>query len=318
MAQIERGKTAEERAIDAWLPITASRTAKWWHSAFHNVTAMVGAGVLSLPYAISNMGWGPGVVILILSWSITLFTLWQMVELHESVPGKRFDRYHELGQYAFGHKLGLYIVVPQQVVVEVSTCIIYMVTGGKSLKKFHELVCPDCHEIRLTYFILIFASVHFVLSHLPNFHSITIISLAAAIFNYCLDASLAGGPRPNVSYELRGRSTSANVLNFFGALGDIAFAYAGHNVVLEIQATIPSTPEQPSTKPMWKGVVFAYIIVAICYLPISLVCYYIFGNSVDDNVLLTLQKPTWLIASANVFVLVHVIGSYQVYAMPVF
>lgn len=121
--------------------------------------------------------------ILILSWSITLFTLWQMVEMHEMVPGKRFDRYHELGQYAFGHKLGILIVVPQQVVVEVSTCIIYMVTGGKSLKKFHELVCPDCKEIRLTYFILIFASVHFVLSHLPNFHSISVISLAAAVMS---------------------------------------------------------------------------------------------------------------------------------------
>lgn len=50
-------KTAEEKAIDDWLPITSSRTAKWWYSTFHNVTAMVGAGVLSLPYAMSNMGW---------------------------------------------------------------------------------------------------------------------------------------------------------------------------------------------------------------------------------------------------------------------
>jgi amino acid permease len=28
-----------------------------WYSAFHNVTAMVGAGVLSLPYAMSELGW---------------------------------------------------------------------------------------------------------------------------------------------------------------------------------------------------------------------------------------------------------------------
>lgn len=50
-------KSAEEKAIDDWLPITSSRTAKWWYSTFHNVTAMVGAGVLSLPYAMSNLGW---------------------------------------------------------------------------------------------------------------------------------------------------------------------------------------------------------------------------------------------------------------------
>ena len=50
-------RTAEQKAIDDWLPITSSRNAKWWYSAFHNVTAMVGAGVLGLPYAMSELGW---------------------------------------------------------------------------------------------------------------------------------------------------------------------------------------------------------------------------------------------------------------------
>ena len=50
-------QTQKEKSIDDWLPITSSRNAKWWYSAFHNVTAMVGAGVLSLPYAMSELGW---------------------------------------------------------------------------------------------------------------------------------------------------------------------------------------------------------------------------------------------------------------------
>jgi len=316
-------RTAEQKAIDDWLPITSSRNAKWWYSTFHNVTAMVGAGVLSLPYAMSELGWGPGITILILSWLITFYTLWQMVEMHEMVPGKRFDRYHELGQHAFGEKLGLWIVVPQQIVVEVSTCIVYMVTGGKSLKKFHETVCPSCKEIRLTLFILIFASVHFVLSHLPNFNSISVVSFSAAVMSLTYSviawgASLAKGPTANVSYGPRASTTSGSVFNFFNALGDVAFAYAGHNVALEIQATIPSTPEKPSKGPMWKGVIFAYIIVAICYFPVAFIGYHTFGNTVDDNVLLSLEKPNWLVAMANMFVVIHVIGSYQIYAMPVF
>jgi hypothetical protein len=106
-----------------------------------------------------------------------------MVEMHEMVPGKRFDRYHELGQHAFGEKLGLYIVVPQQLICEVGVDIVYMVTGGKSLQKIHNLVCKDCAPIKLTYFIMIFASVHFVLSHLPNFNSISGVSLAAAVMS---------------------------------------------------------------------------------------------------------------------------------------
>ncbi|XP_052197765.1 lysine histidine transporter 1-like [Diospyros lotus] len=317
-------KLAKQKEIDDWLPITSSRNAKWWYSAFHNVTAMVGAGVLSLPYAMAALGWGPGVAILILSWIITLYTLWQMVEMHEMVPGRRFDRYHELGQYAFGEKLGLYIVVPQQLIVEVGVNIVYMVTGGKSLHKFHELVCnKPCKDIKLTYFIMIFASVHFVLSHLPNFNSISGVSLAAAVMSLSYStiawtASVHKGVQPDVEYGYKAKSTAGTVFNFFTALGDVAFAYAGHNVVLEIQATIPSTPEKPSKGPMWRGVLIAYFVVALCYFPVALVGYRMFGNTVEDNILISLEKPVWLVAAANMFVVIHVIGSYQIYAMPVF
>ncbi|KAA0034215.1 lysine histidine transporter 1 [Cucumis melo var. makuwa] len=323
MTQLEMaeqsGKNANQKAIDDWLPITSSRNAKWWYAAFHNVTAMVGAGVLSLPYAM-----GPGSVIMILSWIITLYTLWQMVEMHEMVPGKRFDRYHELGQHAFGEKLGLWIVVPQQLTVEIGVNIVYMVTGGKSLKKFHETVCPSCSQIKTSYFIVIFASLHFVLSHLPNFNSISGVSLAAAVMSLSYStiawvASLEKGVQPNVDYSYKASSTSEGVFHFLSGLGEVAFAFAGHNVVLEIQATIPSTPEKPSKGPMWKGVILAYLVVALCYFPVAFIGYWVFGNTVEDNILISLEKPAWLIATANMFVVIHVIGSYQqIYAMPVF
>jgi hypothetical protein len=78
----------------------------------------------------SQLGWGAGAAAIVTSFAVTLYTLWQMVEMHEMVPGKRFDRYHKLGQHAFGDRLGLWIIVPQQLVVEVGTDIVYMVTGG--------------------------------------------------------------------------------------------------------------------------------------------------------------------------------------------
>ncbi|KAI9122786.1 hypothetical protein K1719_005675 [Acacia pycnantha] len=259
-------RSATQRELADWLPVTSSRDAKWYYSVFHNVTAIVGAGVLSFPSDMSALGWGPGVTVLVLSWTITLYTLWQMVEMHEMVPGRRFDRYHELGQYAFGDKLGLYIVVPQQLLVEVGVSIVYMVAGGQSLRNFHHTVCPVCDEIKLSYFIMMFSSAQFVLSHLPNFNAISGVSLAAAImsFSYCTIAWAACLTHGIVESD---HSTSGNVLDFFNSLGNVAFAYAGHNVVLEIQATLPSSPEKPSKVPMWRGVVVAYIIVALCYFP---------------------------------------------------
>lgn len=128
-------------------------------------------------------------------------------------------------------------------------------------------------------------------------------------------ASLDKGVQPDVQYTPRASTCTGEIFNFFSALGDVAFAFAGHNVVLEIQATIPSTPEKPSKKPMWKGVIAAYVVVALCYFPVAFIGYWVFGNKVEDNVLISLQKPRWLVAVANMFVVIHVIGSYQVHGV---
>ncbi|KAL6865295.1 hypothetical protein ACP4OV_016446 [Aristida adscensionis] len=329
-AEAARERKQEERLKDArlddWLPITSSRNAKWYYSAFHNVTAMVGAGVLGLPFAMSQLGWGLGTVVIVMSFVITLYTLWQMVEMHEMVPGKRFDRYHELGQHAFGDRLGLWIIVPQQLIVEVGTDIVYMVTGGQSLKKVHDLLCGGrCTDIRLTFWIMIFASVHFALSQFPNFNSISAVSAGAAVMSiaYSMIAFVTSGVKASraaaaADYGLKASTASGKVFGVLNALGAVAFAYAGHNVVLEIQATIPSSPERPSKTPMWRGVVVAYAVVALCYFSVAFAGYYAFGSAVDPNVLMSLEKPRWLIAAANLMVFVHVVGSYQVYAMPVF
>jgi hypothetical protein len=45
------------QVVDDVTAETTSRRAKWWYATFHNVTAMVGAGVLSLPYAMAHLGW---------------------------------------------------------------------------------------------------------------------------------------------------------------------------------------------------------------------------------------------------------------------
>jgi amino acid permease len=306
---------------------------------------------------------GPGVVVLTLSWVITFFTLWQMVEMHEMVPGKRFDRYHELGQQAFGKKLGLWIVIPQQLLVEVSVDIVYMVTGGQALRYIYILNCngdhhhcplkPSSTEIKTnpyamtSHWILIYGSVHFLFVQIPNFNSIAGISLAAAIMSVSYSTiawtipifhnehnqhrDIANHTLVNVTadYDLPKASTTGHVLSAFNALGVVAFAYAGHNVVLEIQATLRSRPGRPSKIAMWRGVSLAYVIVTICYFPVALVCYWAYGNQLaaDSNSnsnsnfnsnILQFEGFRGITTAANFMVIIHILGSYQIYAMPVF
>ncbi|XP_019051467.1 PREDICTED: lysine histidine transporter-like 5 [Nelumbo nucifera] len=285
---------------------------------------MVGAGVLGLPFAMSQLGWISGILAITVSWMTTLYSLWQLVELHEVVPGKRFDRYPQLGEHAFGVKLGYWIVMPQQLTVQIASDIVYMVTGGKSLKKFVELTFPRLMPLRQTLYIVFFAFIHLVLSQAPNFHSLRGISLLAAIMSFSYSAiafvasTIKGTHHHPVRYGVRSHTTAGVIFDVFSGLGTIAFAFAGHSVVLEIQATIPSSPEKPSRKPMWKGVIVAYIIVALCYFSVAISGFWAFGDSVEDDVLVSLEEPRWLIAAANFMVFLHVIGSYQVFAMPVF
>jgi len=251
------------------------------------------------------------------SWGITLYTLWLLIQLHECVPGVRFDRLRDLGAHALGPRLGPWVVVPQQLIVQLGCDMVYMVTGGNCLQKFAESACPTCAPLHRSYWICIFGSSQFLLSQLPNLDAITAVSFLAAAMSLSYStisraACVARGPVAGVSYAYKGGAAADSTFRVFGALGQVAFAYAGHGVVLEIQATIPSTPTKPSRAPMWKGTVAAYLVTAACYFPVALVGYWAFGRDVGDNVLVALQRPPWLVAAANMMVVIHVLGSYQV------
>ena len=45
--------------------------------------------------------WSGGIPCFVGAWLSTVYGLWQLIELHE-IKGRRFNRYHELGQYALG------------------------------------------------------------------------------------------------------------------------------------------------------------------------------------------------------------------------
>lgn len=119
-------------------------------------------------------------VALLASWGITLYTLRLLIELHECVPGVRFDRLRDLGAHALGPRLGPWVVVPQQLIVQLGCDMVYMVTGGKCLQKFAESACPRCAPLHRSYWICIFGSSQFLLSQLPNLDAITAVSFAAA------------------------------------------------------------------------------------------------------------------------------------------
>lgn len=120
---------------------------------------------------------------IVVSWLVTFYSLWLLVEMHEMVPGKRFDRYFELGEHVLGPRKGFWLVMIQQLTVQVASTIVYCVTGGKSLKKFCDMVSPAIGGARQTYYIVFFAFIQLLLSQIPNFNTLKGVSLLAAVMS---------------------------------------------------------------------------------------------------------------------------------------
>ncbi|KAK9809609.1 hypothetical protein WJX73_007377 [Symbiochloris irregularis] len=289
---------------------------------------MVGAGVLGLPFAMRYLLWPAGSVLMIFSWVTTIYTLWQMCAMHE-VAGRRFNRYHELGQFAFGKRLGLWLVLPCQLIVMIGLDIVYCVTAGTALRYIWRHTCgePGCRPFGLSAWISVFGVMQIFLAQIPNFHSLSAISLLAAMMSITYStiaiAASAHNHDPNAEYNLDGSTTADGVFGVMNALGTIAFAYGGHNVVLEIQSTMPSDGgasgnPNPTLKPMMLGVYVAYTIVFYCYIGVGFTGYYAFGNQTGSQIIYSIGHPIWLTIFASVCIIIHVCGSFQVYAMPVF
>ena len=81
-----------------------------------------------------------------------------------------------------------------------------------------------------------------------------------------------------------------------------------------VQATLPKRVgvQGGTFKPYMKGVYFAYAFVCYCYFTVAITGYWAFGQGVSDNVLLSIQHPKWVVGVADMFVVIHVFGSYQV------
>ena len=86
------------------------------------------------------------------------------------------------------------------------------------------------------------------------------------------------------------------------------------NLKICMQATLPKRVgvQGGTFKPYMKGVYFAYAFVGYCYFTVAIAGYWAFGQGVSDNVMLSIQHPKWVVGVADMFVVIHVFGSYQV------
>ncbi|KAF7851161.1 hypothetical protein BT93_L4422 [Corymbia citriodora subsp. variegata] len=332
------GKAREANPRDRWLPITESRDGSTISAVFHLLCSGLGIQALMLPVAFASLGWVWGIIILSLGFLWQLFTIWALVELHESVPGARYSRFLHLSIAAFGPRLGKLLALFPVMYLSGGTCVMLIITGGKAIQDLFKIMCSgdgtacSIKPLDGVEWFLLFTCIAMVIAQLPNLNAIARVSLFGAIVAISYSAliwilSVAKGRLEGVSYEplVEAKSNEARIGSVLNAIRIIALSFRGHNLVLEIQGTLPSTPKCPSKGPMWRAVIISYSLIALCMYSLAIGGFWAYGSKIPNGGLYIAfpqfhghDTPKLVMGLFYLLVVANCLSAFQIYAMPVF
>ncbi|KAF8775150.1 hypothetical protein HU200_004547 [Digitaria exilis] len=190
----------------------------------------------------------------------------------------------------------------------------------------HDAACVSSG----TTYMVVFGLVEVVLSQFPSLEKLTLISVVAAVMSctysfvglFLSAAKLAsnhGSHGTLLGVKIAadaGVSASTKTWHSLQALGNIAFAYTYSMLLIEIQDTVKSPPSENVT--MKRASLYGISVTTIFYVSLGCIGYAAFGNAAPGNVLTGFDEPFWLVDVANLAVVIHLVGAYQVYAQPIF
>ncbi|XP_013635592.1 PREDICTED: amino acid permease 1-like isoform X1 [Brassica oleracea var. oleracea] len=308
------------------------RTGTWLTASAHIITAVIGSGVLSLSWAIAQLGWIAGLLILVIFSFITYFTSTMLADCYRApdpVTGKRNYTYMDVVRsYLGGRKVQLCGVAQYGNLIGITVG--YTITASISLVAIGKANCfhdkghhADCTLSSYPY-MAAFGIIQIILSQIPNFHKLSFLSIMAAVMSFTYAtigiglamATVAGGKvgKTNISGTVVEVDVTATqkIWRSFQAVGDIAFAYAYATVLIEIQDTLKSSPAE--NKSMKRASLLGVSTTTFFYILCGCFGYAAFGNKAPGDFLTDFgfYEPFWLIDFANACIAFHLIGAYQV------
>ncbi|XP_042456787.1 amino acid permease 3-like isoform X3 [Zingiber officinale] len=314
------------------------RTGTLWTASAHIVTAVIGSGVLSLAWAIGQLGWVAGPIVMLLFSFVTYYTSTLLADCYRSgdpVTGKRNYNYMDaVHAYLGGVKVNLCGLIQYTNLFGVA--IGYTIASSISMMAIRRSDCfhekghkNPCHASSTPYMI-IFGIVEIFISQIPDFDQIWWLSIVAAVmsFTYSSIGLSLGVVQVVQNRGFKGSLTGISVgtvspmkkvWHSLQAFGDIAFAYSFSNVLIEIQDTIRAPPPSEA-KVMKKASLVSIITTTLFYMLCGCMGYAAFGDNAPSNLLtgFGFYDPFWLLDVANAAIVIHLVGAYQVFCQPLF
>ncbi|MED6149715.1 Amino acid permease 4 [Stylosanthes scabra] len=308
------------------------RTGTVWTTSSHIITAVIGSGVLSLAWSIGQLGWIGGPLVMLFFSLVTLYTSYFLADSYrvgDPINGKRSYTYMEAIDNILGGKNFIFCGIMQYTNLY-GTAIGYTIGAAISMMAITKADCIHSSNgknpcpVSGNRYIIGFGAIQLIFSQIPNFHKMAWLSILAAVmsFTYSLIGLGLGIAQVAENGTFKGTISGAEaethakkVWAIFQALGNIAFAYSYSNILIEIQDTIKSPFEVKTMKIATK---LSIATTTTFYVLCGCIGYGAFGNAAPGNLLTAFDKPYWLIDIANLALVIHLVGAYQVYSQPLF
>ncbi|KAI0520353.1 hypothetical protein KFK09_007825 [Dendrobium nobile] len=321
------------------------RTGTMWTASSHIITAVIGSGVLSLAWAIAQLGWIAGPTVMILFAFVIYYTSGLLSDCYRTgdpITGKRNYTYMDAVKSCLGGAK-VKICGAIQYLNLFGVAIGYTIAASISMAAIKKSNClhankgkgDKCH-MSTNMYMMIFGITEILFSQIPDFDQVWWLSIVAAVmsFTYSTVGLSLGIAQVAENKGFRGSplgisigaitkagtvTPTQKVWRNLQALGDIAFAYSYSIILIEIQDTIKSPPAENTT--MKKATLLSIAITTLFYLLCGCMGYGAFGDVETPGNLLTgfgFYNPYWLLDIANLAIVIHLVGAYQVYCQPLF
>lgn len=319
-----------KHAPDArWCEDGVRRSGGTLSATAHVITAVVGAGVLSLPAAMASLGYAGGTIVFVVFGFVTLYTAQLLADLY-CVNGTRQRTYSQMVNTVLG-PVQERVVAVIQLVNLVLTSVPYQIVAAKTME---TLAREGGHTGPFSkYFpnVLLFGAVQLLLSQVPSLDYLEWASIAGAAASFGYSFAALGLSARFAKLPLLGSAWGApgDIWSKLAALGNIMFAFSFAYIELELQDTVhgDGTPRGP-VRPMKRACNIAVTIITCFYLAVGIAGYGVFGDgtanqfgvAIQDDILASFPAgvATWVVITANVLVLIHLVPAYAVWSQPFF
>ena len=187
---VEAGNAGEA----AWLDDDGrpQRAGTFWTASAHIITAVIGSGVLSLAWAIAQLGWVAGPAAMLLFAFVTYYTATLLAECYRTgdpETGKRNYTYMDAVRSNLGGAKVAFCGVIQYANL-VGVAIGYTIASSISMKAIRRAGCFHTHghgdpcKSSSTPYMILFGVVQILFSQIPDFDEIWWLSIVAAVMSF--------------------------------------------------------------------------------------------------------------------------------------